>query len=105
MNRKLVMAALILVMGIFFNLHFAHDGKDVVPAPFVSLNPCKAPSQIQFAQPVYAAFVSQSCLVDPGNVTTIRQTCYSQCGKLTGEEKKAGCMQGCQYYFDEAVKP
>ncbi len=45
MNRKLVMAALILVMGIFFNLHFAHDGKDVVPAPFVSLNPCKALSK------------------------------------------------------------
>ena len=105
MNRKLMTAALILVMGIFFNLHFVHDGKDVAPAPSISLNPCKAPSQIQFTRPVYAAFVSQSCLVDPRNVTTIRQTCYNLCGKLAGEEKKAGCMQGCQYYFDEAVKP
>ena len=105
MNRKLVMAALILVMGIFFNLHFAHDGKDVVPAPFVSLNPCKAPSQIQLTHSVYAAFVSQSCLVDARNVTTMRQACYNLCGKLTGEEKKSGCIQGCQYYFDEAVKP
>lgn len=105
MSRKLVIASLIIVVGIFFNLHFVHNVMNVAPDPSVSLDPCKTSSQIQFTDPVYAAFVSQSCLVDPRNVTTIRQTCYNLCGKLTGEEKKSGCMQGCQYYFDEAVKP
>ena len=105
MNRKLVIASLIVVIGIFFNLHFVHYVKNVVPDPSISLDPCKTSSQIQFTDSVNAAFVSQYCLVDPGNVTTIRQTCYNLCGNLTGEEKKSGCKQGCEYYFNEAVKP
>jgi len=105
MNRKLVIASLIVVIGIFFNLHFVHYVKNVVPDPSISLDPCKTSSQIQFTDSVNAAFVSQYCLVDPRNVTTIRQTCYNLCGNLTGEEKKSGCKQGCEYYFNEAVKP